>query len=277
MSQPTICTQIQALEGVLGEKLLRRSGRSLVLTEAGQQVFSFAEEIFSLGEDLMHTIKQRPTTRPLRVNIGIADSIPKLLTCGLLRPIFHLPQPVQVSCHEWPVPDLLAHLATHRLDIVLADEPAPAASNVRAFNHLLGDSGVSFYAEPEMAGRLRHKFPRSLHDAPSLLPTPDTPLRRSLEKWFRDEGIQPRLVAEFDDPALMKVMATEGLGFFPLPSIVAEESVTRHGVRLVGQAESCRQRFYAITGERRQVHPAVVAITSQAQASLFRKKLPRGC
>lgn len=271
VSQPSICTQIQALEGVLGEKLLRRSGRGLVLTEAGQRVFSFAEEIFSLGDDLLNTMKQRPTLRPLRVNIGIANSLPKLMGAELIKPVFHLPEAVQVACHEWPVVELLAQLATHRLDIVLADQPASAISNLKAFNHPLGECGVSFCAEPRMAARLKRRFPSSLQGAPALLPTPEAPMRRSLEKWFLDEGIQPRLVAEFDDPALMKVMAAQGLGFFPVPSVVVQESVTRYGFCLIGSTERCRQQYYAITGERRFEHPAVMAITRQAQVSLFRK------
>lgn len=274
VSQPSICTQIQALESRLGEKLLRRSGKGLVLTEAGQRVFSFAEEIFSLGDDLLSTLKQRPTLRPLRVNLGITNSLPKLMAAELIKPAFHLPQAVQVSCHEWPEPELLAHLAAHRLDLVLAEQPASAVSNLKTFNHLLGESGVSFCAEPRLATRLRRDFPASLRGAPVLLPTPETPMRRSLEKWFRDAGIQPRLVAEFDDPALMKVMAAQGLGFFPVPSVVVEESVSRYGVRRVGEAAGCRQQFYAITGERRFAHPAVIAITKQAQASLLRASCP---
>lgn len=271
VSQPSICTQIQALEGALGEKLLRRSGQGLVLTEAGQRVFGFAEEIFSLGDDLLNTMKQRPTLRPLRVNIGIANSLPKLVGAELIKPAFRLPQPVQVSCREWPVPELMAHLAAHRLDLVLAEQPASALSNLKAFNHLLGESAVSFCAQPRLAARLKRHFPCSLHGAPVLLPTPETPMRRSLEKWFHDEGIQPRLVAEFDDPAMMKVVATQGLGFFPVPTVVVQESVTRYGVRLIGTAETCRQEFYAITSERRFAHPAVTAITKQAQVSLFRR------
>lgn len=270
VSQPSICTQIQALEGVLGEKLLRRSGRGLALTEAGQRVFSFAEEIFSLGDDLLSTMKQRPTLRPLRVNIGIADSLPKLMAAELIQPVFRLPKAVQVSCHEWPVGELLGHLATHRLDIVLAEQAASAVSHPKAFNHLLGESTVSFCAERRLAARLQRQFPRSLHDAPVLLPTSDAPMRRSLEKWFLDEGIQPRLVGEFDDPAMMKAVATRGLGFFPVPTVVVRESVTRYGFRMVGTAETCRQQFYAITCERRFEHPAVMAITRQAQSSLFR-------
>lgn len=270
VSQPSICTQIQALESMLGEKLLRRSGKGLVLTESGQRVFSFAEEIFSLGDDLLNTLKQRPTLRPLRVNIGITNSLPKLMGAELIRPVFQLPQAVEVSCREWPEAELLAHLAAHRLDIVLAEQPASAVSHLKAFNQLLGESGVSFCAESRLASRLKRDFPSSLRGAPVLLPAPETPMRRSLEKWFLDVGIQPRLVAEFDDPALMKVMAAQGLGFFPVPSVVVQESVTRYGVRLIGEAEGCRQQFFAITGERRFAHPAVVAITKQAQASLFR-------
>lgn len=271
VSQPSICTQIQALEGALGEKLLRRSGRGLVLTEAGRRVFSFAEEIFSLGDDLMSTMKQRPTLRPLRVNIGIANSLPKLLAAELIKPVFRLPQAVEVSCCEWPVQELLTHLAAHRLDIVLAEQPASAVSHLKAFNQLLGDSAISFCAEPKLAARLKRHFPGSLHGAPVLLPTPEAPMRRSLEKWFHDAGIRPRLVAEFDDPALMKVMAGQGLGFFPVPGAVVRETVAQHGVRLIGSAEACRQAYYAITGERRFAHPAVLAITRQAQVSLFGK------
>ncbi len=268
VSQPSICTQIQALEHALGDKLLRRTPRGLALTEAGQKVFSFAEEIFSLGEDLLSTMKQRPTTRPLRVNIGIVDSLPKLLTYGMLKPIFHLPHAVQASCGEGKVPDLLAQLATYRLDVVLSDEPAPASGNLKTFNHLLGECGVSFCAEPELAARLKRRFPTSLHDAPALLPSPNSALRRSLEKWFQEQRISPRLVAEFDDAALMKVAATDGLGFFALPSLVASDAVTRYGVKIIGHAPRCIQQFYAISAERRLTHPAVVAITAQAQAAL---------
>jgi LysR family transcriptional activator of nhaA len=268
VSQPSICTQIQALERALGDKLLRRTPRGLALTEVGQKVFSFAEEIFSLGEDLLSTMKQHPTARPLRVNIGIADSLPKLLTYEMLKPIFHLPQAVQASCCEGKVPDLLAQLATYRLDVVLSDEPSPASGNLKTFNQLLGECGVSFCAEPKLAARLKCRFPASLHDAPALLPSPNSALRRSLEKWFLEQRISPRLVAEFDDAALVKVAATDGLGFFALPSLVASEAVTRYGVKIIGQAQECSQRFYAISAERRLTHPAVVAITAQARAVL---------
>ena len=207
VSQPTISAQIAALEGVIGEKLFRRNPRGLTLTETGHQAFSYAEEIFALGQDFLHSIKQRPTSRPLRVNIGIADSLPKLVSHEIIKPIFHLSQPVQAVCLENKTSDLLAQLAVYRLDIVLADEPAPSALPVKTFNHLLGDSGVTFCAERRLAGKLRRQFPCSLHNQPMLLPTPGTALRRTLEKWFQDQGIQPRVIAEYDDAALMKVAA----------------------------------------------------------------------
>jgi LysR family transcriptional activator of nhaA len=272
VSQPSICTQIQALERAVGDKLLRRTPRGLALTEAGMKVFSFAEEIFSLGEDLLNTMRRHPTARPMRVSVGIADSLPKLLTYEMLKPIFRLPQPIQASCCEGKVPDLLAQLATYRLDIVLADEAAPASGNLKTFNHLLGKCGVSFCAEAKLAARLRSRFPASLNNAPALLPGPHSALRRSLEKWFQEQKIAPRLVAEFDDAALVKVAATDGLGFFALPSLVASEARTRYGVSLVGHAPKCTQHFYAISAERRLTHPAVVAITAGAQTSLFTKQ-----
>lgn len=274
VSQPSICTQIQALEQALGAKLLRRTARGLTLTEAGQRAFSFAEEIFTLGGDLVNTLKQQPTARPLAVNIGIVDSLPKLLTFEMLKPVFHLEQPVQVCCREGKVPDLLAQLGTFRLDIVLSDEPAPASGNLKTFNHLLGECGLAFCAEPRLATRLKRGFPRSLDQAPALLPGPNCALRRSLEQWFREQGIFPRLVAEFDDAALMKVAATDGLGFFALPGLVAGEAVARYGVKIIGQAPQCSQRFYAISAERRLEHPAVVAMTRVARSTLSGRSSP---
>lgn len=268
VSQPTICAQVQALEVVLGEKLFRRQGRSLALTDAGQQAFSYAEEIFSLGEDLLNTLKIRPTTRPLRVRIGIVDSLPKRVSYEMIKPIFALPQAVQAACHEAKVADLLAQLAAYRLDIVLADEPAPGSLNLKAFNHLLGECGIAFCAAPKLAVRLKGRFPQSLHEAPALLPAADTALRRSLEKWFQQREIRPRLVAEFDDAALMKEAATDGLGFFPIPTRVTDDAIAHYGVTRIGSTEECSQQFYAISAERRLTHPAVVAITSGAQVLL---------
>jgi LysR family transcriptional regulator, transcriptional activator of nhaA len=267
VSQPTISAQIAALEGVLGEKLFRRGGRALSLTEAGHRALSYAEEIFSLGQELLDAAQQQPTARSLRVHIGITDSLPKLLSCEIIKPIFKLEQPVQAVCREGKAADLLAQLAAYRLDIVLADEPAPSSLPIKVFNHLLGECGVTFCAERKLAATLRRRFPQSLTDAPVLLPASNAALRRSLEKWFQVQQIRPRLVAEFDDAALMTVAAVDGLGFFALPTLVVQEAVARYGFQSIGRIEGCRQQFYAISAERNLTHPAVLAITSQARAA----------
>lgn len=275
VSQPAISAQIAALEAVLGEKLFHRNPRGLTLTEMGHHAFSYAEEIFALGQDFLHSVSQRPTARPLRVNIGIADSLPKLVSYEIIKPIFRLGQPVHAVCVETKTADLLAQLAVFRLDVVLADEPAPSALPIKAFNHLLGESGVTFLAERKLALRLRRQFPCSLHNEPMLLPTVGTALRRTLEKWFQEQGIHPRAMAEFDDAALMRIAAADGLGCFPLPTVAVAEAVGRYGFCAIGQAEGCAVQFYAISAERKLSHPAVTAIASNARGRLFEQKAPR--
>ena len=269
VSQPTISAQIAALEGVLGEKLFRRGGRALTLTEVGQQVLSYAEEIFSLGQDLMSLAKQRPTLRPLRVQLGVADALPKLVAYRILEPIFRLDQPVQVSCWETKVSDMLVELAAHRLDLVLTDEPASSGVAANIFNHFLGECGVTFCAERRLAAKLRQGFPKSLHEAPALLPMSNSGLRRSLEKWFHATGVRPRLVGEIEDPALVNILAVHGLGFIAVPTLVAKETIARFDLRVIGQTEECQQQFYAISAQRKLTHPAVLAITAKARSGLF--------
>lgn len=275
VSQPTISAQVQALEGTLGEKLFRRAGRNLALTDAGQQVLSYAEEIFSLGEDLLNAVKQRPTSRPLRLNLGVADSLPKSVIYHIIEPVFRLGQPVQISCWETSVSDMLIELASYRLDLVLADEPASSGVTANVFNQSLGESGVTFCAAPALASKLRRSFPESLNGAPALLPMQDSGLRRSLEKWFHSVGVRPRLVGEFYDPALVNVLAMHGLGFMCVPDIVAKEVLNPFNLRVIGRSDECRQQFYAITAERKLNHPAVVAITARRHPALFRLKTIR--
>ena len=272
VSQPTISAQIAALEDVVGEKLFQRGGRALALTETGRHVLAYAEEIFSLGQELMNSVKHHSSSRPLRVRLGVADALPKLVSYRLIEPIFHLPQPVQVSCWETKVTDMLAELTAHRLDLVLADEPASSSITSNVFNHLLGECGVTFCAEPRLAARLRRGFPQSLNGAPALLPMSNSGLRRSLEKWFQGVGVRPRLVGEIEDPAFVNILAVHNLGFMAVPTLVARETVTRFGFRTIGQTDECQQQFYAITPEGRLTHPAVVAITSGARDRLFARK-----
>lgn len=269
VSQPTISAQVKMLEAQLGEKLTRRSGRGLALTDAGRRVFDYAEEIFALGDDLVGAARRTDGSRPLRVAIGVTDSLPKLIGHALMRPLFGLGQPVQVVVSEASAAELLVRLAAHRLDLVLADEPSPSSLNLRAFNHRLGECGASFCATPELAGRLRRRFPRSLEGAPMLLPTYGTAMRRSLDQWFQQSDLRPRVVAEYDDGALMKIAAADGLGVLPLPTVAEHESIERYGLVRVGRAEECRQEFFAISAERTLTHPAVMAITSSARESLF--------
>lgn len=268
ISAPSISAQIHELEQALDAKLFRRSGRVNVLTEAGEMTLRYAEEIFSLGSDLIRAIEQRPTVRAVRLLVGIVDSFPKLITFEILKPAFALPA-AHIVCREGKSDDLLAQLAVHRLDIVLADEPAASSVAFRAFNHRLGESGVTLCATPALATRLRRGFPRSLHDAPALLPAENTPLRRNLEAWFRARDITPRVIAEFDDLALMKAMATQAPGFVPVPTVVLREATDRYGLRVIGEATGCRDEFYAITAERRITHPAVALLTQHAQKLVF--------
>jgi LysR family transcriptional activator of nhaA len=268
VSQPSISEQIRELEEVLGEKLFRRVGRGNVLTEAGQIVFGYAEEIFTLGREMMNTVKHRPGAKTVRLYVGIADSFPKLVTNEILKPVFGMPQAIHIICREGKIQDLLAQLAAHRLDIVLTDEPAPSSTNFKTFNHLLGDAGTVFCAGRKLAARLKRGFPRSLNDAPALLPAENTALRRALEIWFRDRRIQPRVVAEFDDLALMKVMAAEGRGFIVVPAVGSSDAVTRYGFQIFGRSEQCRVQFHAITAERRITHPAVALITGGSRKLL---------
>ena len=268
VSQPSISEQIRELEEAFGEKLFRREGRSNKLTDAGQMVFGYAEEIFALGRELMNAVKQRPGGRTLRLNVGVVDSFPKLVTNEILKPVFAMPQAVHVVCREGKMEDLLAQLAAHRLDLVLSDEPAPSSTNFKVFSHTLGVSSITLCAEAKLAAKLKRNFPRSLNGASALLPAENTALRRSLETWFRAQNVKPNIVAEFDDLALMKVMAAEGRGFIAVPTVALKEAVSRYQFRSLGQATACRVQFHAITAERRINHPAVQLITKSAQAAL---------
>jgi LysR family transcriptional activator of nhaA len=268
VSPPSISEQIHELEAVLGEKLFRREGRNNRLTDAGQVVFRYAEDIFALGRELMTVVKQQPATHALRLYVGIADSFPKLMTNEILRPVFRMPRPMHVICREGKIEDLLAQLGAHRLDLVLADEPAPSSLKVRTFTHPLGESDMQFCAVPALARRLKRGFPRSLHEAPAFLPAENTSLRRALEQWFREQKIRPQVLGEFEDLALMKEMAAAGGAFLALPGVVAREAAGRYHFRTIGSAVGCRARFFAISAERKITHPAVKLIADRARAGL---------
>jgi LysR family transcriptional activator of nhaA len=271
LAPPTIHAQIRTLEERLGQQLLVRRGRGVALTDFGQLVLGYAEEIFSLGRELVTAVnQQQPSTdRPLRFNVGVVDSVPKLVAKQMLEPALHLEQPAHLIAREGKLEQLVAELATHRLDMVLADHPYSAPSTIRIFHHRLGECGVTFFAPDPLAASLRKGFPGTLDGAPALLPTDNTAMRSALEAWFESVGVRPRVLAEFEDSALLKVFGGDMRGFFAMPSIVADTLSRSHEVRVIGATEDCRERFFAISAERRLKHPAVVAISRTARGDLF--------
>jgi LysR family transcriptional regulator, transcriptional activator of nhaA len=269
VSQPSISAQLRLLEESLGQKLFRRSGRNLVLTETGQLVLNYADEIFSAGRELMNAVKQRPGKHPVRVNIGLTDAFPKLIAFQILRAAFRSEAAVHMICREGEIGPLVSHLQSHRLDIVLADEPASSALKAKTFNHRLGRSGVTFCAVPSLAAKLRRNFPQSLDGAPALLPTQNMGMRAALETWFDSKAIRPRLVGEFEDSALMEVCSTGGRGFTAVHTVVDRAALKHFGLRVIARVDECGTDFYAITVERRVKHPAAVAITEHAYSSVF--------
>ena len=269
LAQSTVSTQLRTLEEVLGEKLFARTGRRLVLTDVGRLVFRYADEIFGLGRELLETVKGRPTGQPMRLTVGIADAVPKLIAYRLLGPALTGAEPVRIICREDKPDRLLAQLAVHGLDLVLSYAPIGPTTNIHAFNHLLGECGVTFFAAPALARTCRRGFPRSLGGAPMLLPTDNTALRRSLDDWFESEDIRPRVASEFEDSALLMAFGQAGMGLFPAPSVIERQVRSQYGVVVVGRLDTVRERFYAISGERRLKHPAVVAISEAARQRVF--------
>lgn len=269
LTPQTVSGQLKLLEESLETKLFRRAGRGLAITEAGEMVFRFAEEIFGLGRELVETLADRPAGRSLRMRVGVVDVLPKLVAQQLLAPALALGEPVRLICAEAPAEDLLADLALHKLDVVLSDVPIPPWVKIKAYNHPLGESDVVFLGEPTLAKEHRADFPRSLDHAPMLLPMDGTALRSSLDHWFEAAGVQPKVIGEFEDSALMKAFGQTGLGLFPAPSVIEGEVVSQYDVERVGLAEGVVERFFAISVERRVRHPGVAAICEAARSGLF--------
>ncbi|MBA4066599.1 MAG: transcriptional activator NhaR [Isosphaera sp.] len=268
LSQPTVSGQIRELEKAIKAPLFAKSGRGLVLTETGQAVFRYADDIFALGRELMDLVTGRPVGQPVRLRVGVVDVLPKLIAHLLLEPALRLPDPVRVVCVEGKLDRLAAELTIHNLDVVLSDTPLPPTVKAKVYTHLLGESGVVVVGAPKLAEALKPGFPKSLDGAPFLLPTEGTVLRRSLDQWFDAQGVRPVVRGEFEDSALLKTFGRAGEGVFAVPA-AAERDVRRHyGVRRVGRAAGLRERFYAVSVERKLKHPAVVAISEQARRSL---------
>lgn len=269
LAPPTVSAQLRSLERDLGEKLLTKSGRNLVPTEAGQLVFRYAEQIFSLGQDLMDALKQRPSGKPLRLVVGVDDVLPKEIAQEVIQPAFHLPEGIRILCREASLERLVTELALHELDIVLSDAPVTPTLNVRAFNHPLGSCGVVWMGTASLVKRYRRGFPRALQGAPILLPTDDTAIRRQLDRWIERQNIRPVIVGEFEDFALLRAFGQQGAGIFPVPSILEKRFRKLYDVLRVGVAEGVTANFYAVSIERKLRHPAVIAICDTAKRKIF--------
>jgi LysR family transcriptional activator of nhaA len=239
------------------------------LTDTGVIVYRYANDIFSLGEEMMDTIEGRPTGAPVHLRVGVADVLPTLLVYRFLEPALRSPEPVRVICYEGKPTPLLGQLSVHELDLVLSDAPMGPEMRLRAFNHLLGECGVSVFAPRGLTRRYRKGFPQSIDGAPFLMPTNNTSLRRLLDHWFAEEGLHPQVVGEFEGGALLKVFGQEGLGLFAAPSVIREHVEKNYAVREIGRLESVRERFYAISLERQVKHPGVAAVLEGAHRDIF--------
>ena len=269
IGQPAISTQLRSLEESFGQKLFQKSGRNLQLTETGKTVYRYADEIFSLGRELMDTLKGHPAGKPVRFTVGVVDVMPKLMARRLLEPALQLSENLQLVCVEESLEELLSELMLHNLDIVLSDVPVTSAVKVRAYNHLLGDSTVGLFAQKEIARKYKKTFPESLNGAPFLLPRRISAVRRAIDTWLEKADIHPRIRAEFDDTALMKAFGQTGEGIFPGTMAISEEICRQHEVELIGELEGVREQFFAISAERKIKHPAVLAIASTARTGIF--------
>ena len=268
LSQPTISTQLQQLERSLGGELFERKGRGLQLTDLGRTIKRYADEIFTLGNELTEVARGRPAG-PHRLSVGISDVVAKLMVYRLLLPALKLPESVKLVCREGHLEDLLKGLVAFELDVILSDAPLSPGSPIKAFSHLLGECGVSIFGTAKLSRAYKKGFPQSLNGAPLLLPGSQTLTRRALDQWLDEQQIHPLVTGEFQDTALMKVFGQEGIGLFPGPTAIEAEVCRQYSVKVVGRIEQVRERYFAISVERRLKNPAVLEISHAAKSHVF--------
>ena len=269
LTPQTISGQLSQLEDYLGASLFTRVGRNLELTETGRLVLSYADEIFSLGGELEEVIHQLPTGRPQLFRVGVVDVLPKSIAHRILQPALQMANTVRMVCRETTLDTLLAELAVHHLDLVLADRPIPPTISTRGFSHKLGECAVGFFATEQLNKQLKGNFPHCLDGAPLLLPSGGNQLRSGIDQWFDKHRIHPRLIAEFDDSALMKAFGQEGAGIFIAPAAIEAEVERQYQVKAIGRIDEVKEHFYAISIERRVTHPVVSTLLETARESLF--------
>lgn len=269
LTPQTISGQLKLLEQDVGQPLFERSGRRLIMTEIGQLVFEYAEQIFSTGLELAHVVRGRNAGGPAPLTVGCVSSMPKLIVERIIAPVLIDDEPVRVRCHEASLTNLLAELSVHRLDLVLSDQALPQGLSIRAYTHRLGGSGMSFFARGPLLAQLGNSFPENLNDAPILLPTRHSELRRQIDDWLEANKLSPRIMGEFDDSALMKAFGEAGAGVFIAPSVIEQEVERMYRSKVIGRVDELQEQFYAISVERRLKHAAVKRLTETARSDLF--------
>ncbi|AIR90453.1 transcriptional activator NhaR [Pseudomonas cremoricolorata] len=269
LTPQTISGQISLFEQAYNIELFQRVGRQLELTESGRQTLSYAEQMFQIASELETVLRAQPEEQQIVFRVGVADMVPKSIVYRLLAPAMALDGVLRISCREDKLERLLGDLAIQRLDLVISDSPMPNHLDIKGFSQKLGECGLSFFADPALAARLSAGFPACLHNAPLLIPGQDTMLRSRLLRWLAEQHLQPRIIGEFDDSALMQAFGQSGSGLFVAPSVIAEEVCQRCAVQLIGQTDAVTEAFYAISVERKVKHPGIVAITESARHQLF--------
>ena len=269
LTPQTISGQLKLLEVAVGEPLFQRAGRGLAMTATGRMVYEYADEIFSLGAELASRVKTGQMVAPALLSVGVVSSIPKLIASRILQPVFHAELPVRLVCREGGLQRLLGELAVHQLDLILSDRPVPSGLSVKAFSHALGSSEIAIFGRRGATRQYERNFPASLDEAPILLPTKDNPIRRPLEDWFEQHEVSPRLVAEFEDSALMKAFGESGNGLFPSPAAISEEVEQMYHARYIGRASGVEETYFAISPERKLKHPAALRIIEAARRQLL--------
>jgi LysR family transcriptional regulator, transcriptional activator of nhaA len=270
LTHPTVSAQIHQLEGIIGERLFKRAGRGLALTDVGQTAFRYASEIFGLGREFMAVVKRGAAPQSMHLAVGVMNCLPKSIVRRLLEPALHMVPPPYLICREdRSLPEFLKELSIHALDLVLSDEPAGTGAPAQLFNHLLGECGTTILGSANVAPSLRKRFPQSLDGAPFLMPSVHAALRRGLAHWFVAQSVRPRIVAEIDDGSLSKVLAAEGYGVYACPTVMEADARRRYGLRTVGTIPTLKNRFYAISVEQRLRHPGAVAICESAKSEYF--------
>jgi LysR family transcriptional regulator, transcriptional activator of nhaA len=262
MAIQTISAQVHELEKSLGYLLFKPAGRGIALTESGFAALEIADQVFSIGEKLPEAVRDAAKSPKVKITVGVSDSLPKLVTRQLLEPIL-MHKDVQLIAHEGKFDDLLADLALHRLDIILADRPAPNNKNLNVYSEELTKTSIAWFSPKQLLKKSKNGFPQCLSELPVLLPTSQSTVRLLIDQWFSKLGITPNIVGEFEDSALLKTFAASGLGVFPAGKLIEKDLKETYGMELLGDCDDIYEYFYAIRSEKKIQHPLVQAIIKQ--------------